>query len=51
MDVCSINNITACMVQGGMNPDLANLISLLLGVVLVATVPLVTVIFLIYGGA
>ena len=48
MDVCSINNITACMVQGGMNPDLANLISLLLGVVLVATVPLVTVIFLIY---
>jgi NADH-quinone oxidoreductase subunit H len=48
MDVCSINNFVRCLTQAGMNQDLANLISLLLGVVLVATVPLVTVIFLIY---
>lgn len=48
MDVCSINNLARCLVDGGLSHDLANLITLLLGVVLVATVPLVTVIFLIY---
>ncbi len=47
-NVCSINNLAACLVQGGMNPDLANLLTTLGGVVLIATVPLVTVIFLIW---
>ncbi len=47
-NVCSINNLAACLVQGGMNPDLANLLTTLGGVVLVATLPLVTVIFLIW---
>ncbi|MBZ0283697.1 MAG: NADH-quinone oxidoreductase subunit NuoH [Anaerolineae bacterium] len=46
--VCSINNVVQCLLDGGMNPDLANLISLIGGVVLIATVPLITVIFLIY---
>jgi NADH-quinone oxidoreductase subunit H len=36
------------MIDGGLNPGLAQLISNLLGVVLVATVPLITVIFLIW---
>jgi NADH-quinone oxidoreductase subunit H len=48
MDVCSINNLSRCLVDAGLSTDLANLITLLLGVVLVATVPLITVIFLIY---
>jgi NADH-quinone oxidoreductase subunit H len=43
-----INNLSTCWVQGGMDPGLANLLSLLLGVVLTATLPLVTVIFLIW---
>ena len=47
-NVCSINNLAACLVQSGMNPDLANLLTTLGGVVLIATVPLVTVIFLIW---
>jgi NADH-quinone oxidoreductase subunit H len=47
-DVCSINNFVRCLMDGGMNPGLAQFISILLGVVLVATVPLVTVIALIY---
>lgn len=47
-DVCSINNLTQCLLDGGLSPDLANLLTLLGGVVLVATVPLVTVIFLIW---
>jgi NADH-quinone oxidoreductase subunit H len=47
-DVCSINNFVRCLTQGGMNPDLANLISLLLAVVIVATIPLLTVIMLIW---
>ena len=47
-NVCSINNLAACLVQGGMNPDLANLLTNLGGVVLIATVPLITVIFLIW---
>jgi NADH-quinone oxidoreductase subunit H len=47
-NLCSINNLAACLVQSGMNPDLANLLTTLGGVVLVATVPLVTVIFLIW---
>lgn len=46
-DQC-LNHLAACLIQGGTNPDLANFISILLGVVLVATVPLVTVIFLIW---
>ncbi len=48
MDVCSINNVVRCLTEAGWNIDLANLVTTLLGVVLVATVPLVTVIFLIY---
>ena len=47
-NICSINNLVACLVQGGMNRDLANLLTTLGGVVLIATVPLVTVIFLIW---
>ncbi|MEO8608291.1 MAG: complex I subunit 1 family protein, partial [Chloroflexota bacterium] len=47
-DVCSINNFVRCLTAGGMNQDFANLISLLLGVLLVATLPLITVIFLIW---
>jgi NADH-quinone oxidoreductase subunit H len=47
-DVCSINNLTQCLLDGGVSPDLANLLTILGGVVLVATVPLVTVIFLIW---
>jgi len=47
-NVCSINNFVRCLTAGGMNADLANLISLLLGVVLVATLPLLTVILLIW---
>src|SRR5258706_15001411 len=47
-NVCSINNLVACLVQGGMNRDIANLLTTLGGVVLVATVPLITVIFLIW---
>lgn len=47
-DVCSINNLTRCLIDGGMNPGLANFISILLGVVATATLPLVTVIFLIW---
>ena len=46
--VCSINNLVACLVQSGVNRDLANLLTTLGGVVLIATVPLVTVIFLIW---
>jgi NADH-quinone oxidoreductase subunit H len=43
-----INTFVPCAVAGGMDATLATLISLLLGVVLVATLPLVTVIFLIW---
>jgi NADH-quinone oxidoreductase subunit H len=46
-DQC-INNFALCLVQTGVNPDVANFISILLGVVLVATVPLLTVILLIW---
>jgi NADH-quinone oxidoreductase subunit H len=46
--VCDINNVTQCLRNAGASPDLANLISILLGVVLIATVPLVTVILLIW---
>lgn len=46
-DQC-LNNLSQCLVQTGVTPDLANFISILLGVVLVATVPLVTVIVLIW---
>jgi NADH-quinone oxidoreductase subunit H len=47
-DICSINNFVRCLLDSGVNPGLAALISNLLGVVLVATLPLVTVIFLIW---
>lgn len=47
-NVCSINNLVACLVQSGMNRDLANLLTSLGAAVLVATVPLITVIFLIW---
>src|SRR5690349_1478276 len=47
-DICSINNFVRCLTAAGMHQDLANLISLLLGVVLVATLPLLTVILLIW---
>lgn len=43
-----INTLAPCLVQAGWNGDLANLVSLLLGVVIVATVPLLTVIMLIW---
>ncbi len=46
--MCDINHLVVCMTNNGWNPDLANLISLLLGAVLIATVPLVTVILLIW---
>lgn len=46
--VCSINHLVKCLTDAGVAPDLANLLTLIGGVVLVATVPLVTVIFLIY---
>ena len=44
----AINTFVACAVASGWNPGLAQLVSLLIGVVLVATVPLVTVIMLIW---
>lgn len=47
VDQC-LNNLAQCLVQSGANPDVANLISILLGVVLVATIPLLTVILLIW---
>jgi NADH-quinone oxidoreductase subunit H len=43
-----INTLAACMIASGTDPNLANLISTLLGVVLVATLPLLTVILLIW---
>jgi NADH-quinone oxidoreductase subunit H len=43
-----INTLAPCLVESGWNSDLANLASILLGVVLVASLPLVTVIFLIW---
>ncbi len=46
--VCSINNFVQCLLNLGIAPDLAQFINILLGVVLVAIVPLVTVIMLIY---
>ncbi len=46
--VCDINHLVECLVLSGVNRDLANLLTLIGGVVLVATVPLVTVIFLIW---
>ena len=46
--VCDINNFVQCLTNGGLALIWANLISLLLGVVLVATLPLITVIMLIW---
>lgn len=46
--MCDINHLVECLVQSGVNRDLANLLTTLGGVVLIATVPLVTVIFLIW---
>ncbi len=43
-----INTLAPCMIASGSNPGLAYLISNLLGVVLVATLPLITVILLIW---
>lgn len=43
-----LNTLAACMVASGADPNLANFVSILLGVVLVATLPLVTVIVLIW---
>lgn len=43
-----INTLAPCMIASGANPGLAYLISNLLGVVLVATLPLITVILLIW---
>lgn len=45
--VCDINHLAECLVQSGVNRDLANLLLSLGGAILVATVPLVTVLFLI----
>jgi NADH-quinone oxidoreductase subunit H len=47
-DVCSINNVLRCLLDAGWNPGLAALITNLVGVVLVATMPLITVILLIW---
>jgi NADH-quinone oxidoreductase subunit H len=46
--VCSINNLARCLVNAGMDQALAEFISLLLGVVLVMSFPLVVVILLIW---
>ncbi|MBL8161033.1 MAG: NADH-quinone oxidoreductase subunit NuoH [Anaerolineae bacterium] len=46
--VCSINHVVKCLTDAGVTPDLANLLTIIGGVVLVATVPLITVIFLIW---
>jgi NADH-quinone oxidoreductase subunit H len=46
--VCGINFLAECLINAGFTRDLANLLTTLGGVVLVATVPLVTVIFLIW---
>lgn len=43
-----INTLAPCLVQAGWNGDLANFISILLGVVLVATFPLLVTILLIW---
>lgn len=43
-----INTLAACMVASGADPGFANFVSILLGVVIVATLPLVTVILLIW---
>ena len=43
-----INTLAPCLVRAGWHGDIANLLSLLLGVVIVATVPLLTVILLIW---
>ena len=43
-----INTLAPCLVQAGWNGDLANFISILLGVVLVATFPLLITILLIW---
>ena len=43
-----INTFVPCAVAEGMNPGLATLLSLVIGVVLVATLPLLTVILLIW---
>ncbi len=43
-----VNTLAACLVAGGADPNLANFLSILMGVVLVATLPLVTVILLIW---
>jgi NADH-quinone oxidoreductase subunit H len=48
--VCTnlFNTFTACMTQAGWNPGLAEFISILLGVVLVATFPLLVTVLLIW---
>lgn len=43
-----LNTLSACLVQGGLNPGLAEFISILLGVVLVATLPLLITVLLIW---
>ena len=43
-----INTLVPCLVRAGWNAEVATLLSLLLGVVIVATVPLLTVILLIW---
>lgn len=48
MDVCSINNLTLCLIQAGWDPFWAEFVTTLGGVILVASFPLVVVIFLIW---
>jgi NADH-quinone oxidoreductase subunit H len=43
-----LNTLAACMVESGADAGFANFLSILLGVVLVATLPLITVILLIW---
>jgi NADH-quinone oxidoreductase subunit H len=45
---CSINALAVCLRNGGMNPGLADFIAMLLGVVLIMSIPLVLVILLIW---
>ncbi|MCS7071120.1 MAG: NADH-quinone oxidoreductase subunit H, partial [Anaerolinea sp.] len=43
-----IETMAACFIASGWNPDLANFVQILLGVLLVTLFPLVTVILLIW---
>jgi NADH-quinone oxidoreductase subunit H len=48
LPVCSINHILSCLIEAGIPLQLAEFVSLLLGVIVVATFPLLVVILLIW---